>query len=252
MKSRTKYFVCYLCAFSCSALSQPVALPAPMMTDHFIIKYENGVAQGDVQTVADILEMSYATLTSRRQMPLRQNRIDVSIHASTPHYVQSAKVKWFMGGIYRDNTIHLQPPAVLQKRGILETTLTHELVHALLDDASHHGLPLWLNESAAVYFSGEMNRLKIPASLGVSRFHDLEKRIRTARSKSELDKTYYLLGLTMKFFIEEYGESKVQAVLSSFQQPQVIENVFNYTLGEDYQTVERKWLQHVRMKIRKK
>lgn len=133
------------------------------MTDHFIIKYEAGVAQGDVQAVADILETSYAMLTTRSHLPLRVNRIDICIYASTAHYVHSGKVKWWMGAIYRGNTIHLQPPTVLRKRGILETTLTHELVHALLDDASHHGLPLWLNESAAVYFSGEMNRLKIPA-----------------------------------------------------------------------------------------
>jgi len=222
-----------------------------MVTDHFIIKYENGNASVDVQHVAEILEASYIMLTTKYHLPIPQNKIDVRIYASTPYYTQAVKVKWWFGAIYQRGTIHLQPPAILQKRGILETTLTHELVHAFLDNASLNGLPLWLNESAAVYFSGEMNRLKIPTSPGVRHFHDLERKIRTARSKTELDKTYYLLGLTMKFFIEEYGEGSVQALLNSFEQPQVIENVFNYALGEDYQTVERKWFQHVQMKIRK-
>ncbi len=252
MKSKTKYFVCCLCAFSCSALSQPVALPAPMVADHFIIKYENTVAQGDVQTVADILETNYAMLSTRYHLPLRQIRIDVSIHASTSHYIQSAKVKWWIGAIYQSGTIHLQPPAVLQKRGILETTLAHELVHVLLDDASRHGLPLWLNESAAVYFSGEMNKLKIPRSVSVHHFGDLERNIGASRSKSDLDRTYYLLGLTMKFLVEECGESKVEALLNSFGQPRALEDVFTDVLGIDYESVERKWSQYLKVKIRKK
>jgi stage II sporulation protein D len=47
--------------------------------------------------------------------------------------------------------IHLQPVAVLRSRGALESTLSHELVHVLMEAQAGPALPLWFREGLAAY-----------------------------------------------------------------------------------------------------
>jgi stage II sporulation protein D len=47
--------------------------------------------------------------------------------------------------------IQLQPVAVLQSRGALESTLSHELAHVLMDSQGGVALPVWFREGLAGY-----------------------------------------------------------------------------------------------------
>jgi len=47
--------------------------------------------------------------------------------------------------------IELQPPAVLRSRGVLDSTLRHELFHALMEAHAAPGLPLWFREGLVGY-----------------------------------------------------------------------------------------------------
>jgi len=42
-----------------------------------------------------------------------------------------------------------KPMAILKSRGVLDTTLRHELVHTLIDKLSHGRAPRWLAEGMA-------------------------------------------------------------------------------------------------------
>jgi stage II sporulation protein D len=50
--------------------------------------------------------------------------------------------------------IELQPAAILRARGVLESTLRHEMVHAVVESQAVPGLPLWFREGLAEYLSG--------------------------------------------------------------------------------------------------
>ena len=47
--------------------------------------------------------------------------------------------------------IHLQPIAILQSRGVLESTLSHELLHVLIESMAKPGLPVWFREGLAAF-----------------------------------------------------------------------------------------------------
>jgi stage II sporulation protein D len=49
--------------------------------------------------------------------------------------------------------IDLQPAGVLRARGVLESTLRHELAHAVLESGARSGLPVWFREGLAAYFT---------------------------------------------------------------------------------------------------
>jgi len=53
----------------------------------------------------------------------------------------------------RGSAIRLQPLAVLRSRGSLDSTIFHELLHALIESHAHAGLPLWFREVAAQYLA---------------------------------------------------------------------------------------------------
>jgi stage II sporulation protein D len=42
--------------------------------------------------------------------------------------------------------IDLQPPSVLQSRGVLVSTLRHEFVHVIIEDHAAPGVPIWFRE----------------------------------------------------------------------------------------------------------
>src|SRR5262249_33272029 len=49
--------------------------------------------------------------------------------------------------------IDLQPAATLRARGVLESTLRHEIVHVFLETRAAPGLPVWFREGLAAYLS---------------------------------------------------------------------------------------------------
>jgi stage II sporulation protein D len=51
-------------------------------------------------------------------------------------------------------TIHLQPPAILRRRGVFERTLYHELLHVAIEEQTLPELPLWFREGLAGFLSG--------------------------------------------------------------------------------------------------
>ncbi len=72
---------------------------------------------------------------------------------------------WWVAGTTSGGGIDLLPLAVLRRRGILESTLRHELVHVLTNDALA-GRPMWVREGLAAYLAGETASTAGPAGPG--------------------------------------------------------------------------------------
>lgn len=59
----------------------------------------------------------------------------------------------WVAGSARGNVIRLQPLAVLRGRGAFDSTVLHELLHALIESRARSGLPLWFREGAVEYLT---------------------------------------------------------------------------------------------------
>jgi stage II sporulation protein D (peptidoglycan lytic transglycosylase) len=81
-------------------------------------------------------------------------KIIVRFHGTTDDYERATGQSWFTSGAWVRDELHLLPLAVLRERGVLERTIRHELVHAMVD-AVLGKRPAWVREGAAIYFAGE-------------------------------------------------------------------------------------------------
>jgi hypothetical protein len=103
----------------------------------------------------------------------------------------------WVGGLYhpQDHRIDIQHVPLLLQQGRLDSTLQHEFVHAALALAGTARLPLWLEEGAAIYLSGQsLDEVSTSVAPARSLAH-LEHGFRlTAKSRQQSDwlrlKTY--------------------------------------------------------------
>ncbi len=71
---------------------------------------------------------------------------------TTESFIKTCKAKWWQGGGFRNDTIYLQPLRVLEKRGVFEKIVIHEIVHVCLSSLN---LPRYIEEGLCVYLAGE-------------------------------------------------------------------------------------------------
>ena len=123
-----------------------------------------------------------------------------------------------MVGRSRDagNRIELQPLAILKQRGVLFTTLRHELAHILIDSVSNKRAPRWLEEGFSLYLAGEgqaISRYAMRSRLGEN---DLEQRLQRPGSQVEMRTLYAEAYLMVAEIIRHQGEPSVWNKLADY------------------------------------
>lgn len=73
-------------------------------------------------------------------------------HPTVESYQRATGQPWYTAGATDGSSLHFIPVSTLRRRGLLERTIGHELVHALTADALR-GRPRWLVEGAATYYA---------------------------------------------------------------------------------------------------
>ena len=85
------------------------------------------------------------------------SHITIRFHTTTADYERATGYRWFTSGAWVGREVHLAPLVTLRARGVLDRTVRHALVHAMVDDALADR-PAWVKEGAALYFSGERSQ----------------------------------------------------------------------------------------------
>jgi hypothetical protein len=96
------------------------------------------------------------TLAGELQVP-PPDRLTLRFHPTVESYQRASGREWFTAAATDGEETQLLPLPVLAKRGLVEPTLRHELVHILTRSALAQR-PLWVQEGAAVYFSTAPSR----------------------------------------------------------------------------------------------
>lgn len=210
-------------------------------TVHIDVQYQRGVSQADAQRVADFLQKEYSAISDQVGVDLKK-KLEVRIYDTIGKYLSKTNQRrpW-RGAIYWRGELHMQPVGALETRHIFEQALLYELALAILDQTSGKGCPRWLQESYAVYHSGEMANLTPPIGTKLAAFSDLDQDIQEYPDPPQREDVHYILGATMKFFIEQYGEAKAFGVFKVFNGMTSIEQVFKKQFKQEFRTVERTW-----------
>ena len=133
--------------------------------------------------------------------------LEIVINETTGDFVGRTRMPSWAAAATRDNTIELQPLAVLKRRRILETTLRHELVHVLIDTIGNGETPRWFTEGMALYVAGE-GRLFEKQVTSMSTVK-IDQALSSAKSADEMRAAYAAANNFVKQLIRGEGENKV-------------------------------------------
>jgi hypothetical protein len=179
--------------------------------------------------------------------------IEIKLCATTYEFCQITGRPWWQVSICRGRVIYLQPVRILRERGILETTLRHEIAHALFDEHSKGHSPAWLSEALAIYNSGEIAFLK-PARKKFSAeelvWSQLERRMEKMATKVDAERLYFQLYHLGQFLETAFTPARVAALLlqlgDNIPFDQACENILACNANE----LEQRWLQEATEKIK--
>jgi hypothetical protein len=194
------------------AASQPPRVLV-LSSEHFRVTYPLGVDRRDADQVLGTMDSARANFLSRAaaasvsvgELPL----LEIRLNNSTGDFTARTGQPWWAAAATKGNRIELQPVGILKRRGVLLTTLRHELAHAIIDRASHNRAPRWLEEGFALYLAGEGSTISHYLRRGRLPTGELEQRLARPRSAEEMRALYAQAYTDVFYLIRNNGETSV-------------------------------------------
>lgn len=180
-------------------------------SEHFRVNYPITVKRSNAEDLLQLLETNRTKLLTRPSLPpnLRLPFIEVFLNETTGDFTVRTGLPWWSAAGSQGNRIELQPIALLKRRGILETTLRHELVHKMVDNLGNGRTPRWLAEGLALYLAGEgqmisrfQPKVKMPGA-------DIDRMLAITSNSSEMRGLYAAAYLEVQRLITMEGEPAV-------------------------------------------
>jgi hypothetical protein len=128
-------------------------------TRHFTIRFGPGAAAGVIDETAGAFETAYGKMETVLG-GAGTRPIDVVIFDETGDFTAETTLPVWSASATIGGAIYMQPIRVLVARGVLATTIAHEVCLVFLLRRYGAGIPVWLAEGLAVYHSGEFETLR--------------------------------------------------------------------------------------------
>jgi hypothetical protein len=109
------------------------------------------------------------------------------------------------------NNIAVQPLHILAARKLLEGTLRHEFLHALVEEQANANTPLWLREGLVEAWSGDARRERKPTLT----LELVEKKLAHAGSEAESEEAHRAAGYYVQLLLDRFGREQVVAWMRS-------------------------------------
>lgn len=207
---------------SASAISVAVDLDQHLATSHatissarFLLLYPKEVAFEHASDMLDVLESEYRRLSVWiPPKPGGMQRLEVLLfHADDFARAYGPAIV----GIY-DGKIRIPLDRWAERNGIFTSTITHELVHALVTESSRNGAPHWLHEGLAQYLEID-HQFPDPATL--ARFEPLsllwiDEVIGHSVDTEMIDQAYRESAWVVHFIGNRYGIVGIRQLIQGF------------------------------------
>jgi len=83
--------------------------------------------------------------------------ITVTVMPTVEAFGRTTGQPWWIAGTTEGSSIAMLPLTILRQRGLIESTIRHEVAHVLVD-TSLKGRPIWVREGVALYFADASSR----------------------------------------------------------------------------------------------
>jgi hypothetical protein len=181
-------------------------------TGNFVLKAPRDARKPELDRVVRILDSARIQMTKRLEAAgvggSEGSAIEVMITATTEQFIRETGLPGWAAAASADGAIVIQPVVLLERRGVLETTLRHEYVHTVLERLSHERAPRWMSEGLAIYFAGEAQSYAGVPRLTISD-EELDRRLRRPQSREEMRRLYAESYRRVREMINREGESIV-------------------------------------------
>ena len=187
-------------------------------SENFSLVYPADVDRRTTSQILNTLEATRNDYLRRASSASSVNipPVGIRLNESTGDFTSRTGQPWWAAAATRGNRIELQPLAILKQRGVLFTTLRHELAHILIDSVSNKRAPRWLEEGFSLYLAGEgqaISRYAMRSRLGEN---DLEQRLQRPGSQVEMRTLYAEAYLMVAEIIRHQGEPSVWNKLADY------------------------------------
>ena len=183
-----------------------------LSSEHFKVRYPANLQREDIESVLRMLERIRADLSRRlRGVSLALPETaphEVVIHATTQDFTAATGQPWWTAGATKGRKTELQPLTLLRRRRILDSTLSHEYTHAVVEALGHGRTPRWLAEGLAIHVAGEGASFKrVQASRATP--EEIGQRLERPATVQEMRSLYAAAYREVLEIIRKEGESAV-------------------------------------------
>ena len=186
-------------------------------SEHFRLAYPADVDRRTVNQILNTLELTrqdYLRRASSASAPVNIPRLEIRLNESTGDFTSRTGQPRWAAAATRGNRIELQPVVTLKQRGVLFTTLRHELAHVIIDSVSNKRAPRWLKEGFALYLAGEGQTISRYVMRGRLPEDELEQRLQQPRTQVEMRALYAEAYVRVAEMVRRQGEPSVWNRLS--------------------------------------
>ncbi len=180
-------------------------------SEHVRVTYPADVDRRDADQVLNTAESARSEYLQRAASAVSVNipLLEVRVNESTGDFTSRTGQPWWAAAATKGNRIELQPLKILKQRGVLFSTLRHELAHAVIDAVSQNRAPRWLAEGLAIQLAGEGPTFRRYVNRGLYSDEELEKRLERPSSQQDMRGLYAQAYLKVVAMIREHGEASV-------------------------------------------
>lgn len=136
-------------------LSSPCPAEQIEAGKNFIFHYDKFAPAPELTAAAN---ETYAIAQQELKTTFRQP-IPVFLHRDLESFRRATGAEWWIAGIHLAGQIHLQSPRILAEKGLLFSTIRHEIWLTFIDKAGAGRVAPWLAEGVALVRSREDARL---------------------------------------------------------------------------------------------
>ncbi len=197
-------------------LAKPAAAPEQWQkrsSEHF--ELESTVPEQDI-TILPAAEK----LLADEEKDLGWNvpfRVQLKIFPTMDAYRDQTGQPGWVAASTRGHVIRLQPLATLKSKGVLESTLRHELLHLLIEVKARAGTPVWFREGLVLYLSDAKGAATLNGSQAAPdgmTIDQIETILEHSQKRDEVEKAYAASRARIASLVREHSKDTVLGWLS--------------------------------------